>query len=227
VANTWCGLVVILLAPGPVADSIRSPGPVLGHAHAEVRICAPCGGHPVHGRLNLYGALRPLDARYRRAAALRLCEVAAREELIDAQRDDGSWLLAAMAPLGADWAHPYGNIGLDPGRIFDAGDDEVLRHSVGLCSRLNRDHPELAHDLAGRAAWLVELDRQGATLGIPGPRGEEPQYARVSWPTPCHDLDDLSYVLAGLPGVTHEQGCPREATKEPRGTDPDGASTLP
>lgn len=210
VATTWGGLVIALLEPGPVADSIRGPGPMFGHARADVRICAPCGGYRDHGRLNLYGTLRPLHAVYRRTAALRLFEYSPREELLDAQRDDGGWLLAAMELVSADWGHPQGNTVIDPVEICDAEDDEVLRYSVGVCSQLNREHPELAYGLAGRAAWLVELDRHGATLGLPGPEGGGAEYTRVSWPSPCNDLDELSRALADSPGGAQECDCPHQ-----------------
>lgn len=209
VAATWGALLLALLEPGPVADSIRSAGPVFGLAGAEVRICAPCGGYRPHGRVNLYGTLRAVHPARRRDAALYLYDCSPQEELLDAQHDADGWLLAAMDLVAADWTHPEGQTPLDPVRICDAQDDPILRYSVGVCAQLNRDHPEVARDLAGRTAWLVELDRQGATLGLPGPAGDGAEYTRVSWPSPCLDLHDLEHVLANLSGGDHEPGCSR------------------
>lgn len=187
------GVLLALLQPGVLAHSIRC-GPTLGAASAPAYSCAPCGASLEHGRLNLVGTLRPVALTDRQDAALRLYEVEPHEELLAAMRDDG-WLLAALQISGADWTLPTGTHPLDPATLCRAKVDDVLRWSPGLCARLNTAHPELGPRLVGRSAgWLAELDRDGATVGVPGTDGDA-EYLRISWPYPCNDLNELHHVL--------------------------------
>jgi hypothetical protein len=187
------GVVLALVEPGHLADSLRL-GPSLAAAAALAYSCAPCGGSREHGRLNLLGRLCAVEAADRQAAALRLVEVAAREELLDAVHDRG-WLLVSLQVSHADWALPTGTHPLEPTKLWQAEVDDVLRFSPGLCARLNAAHPELAPRLIGQPrGWLAELDREGATVGVPGDNGD-PEYLRVPWPYACRDLNDLHHVL--------------------------------
>jgi hypothetical protein len=187
------GVLLALVEPGQLAESLRH-GPSLAAAAALAYSCGPCGGAREHGRLNLLGTLHAVPEAGRQDAALRLYEVAAREELLDAVCDEG-WLLVTMAVSGVDWALPTGTHPLEVAKLWQAEVDEVLRWSPSLCARLNAAHPELAPRLVGRPmGWLAELDREGATIGVPGDGGE-PEYLRVPWPYKCADLNDLHHVL--------------------------------
>jgi hypothetical protein len=187
------GVVLALVEPGELADALRC-GPSPAAAAALAYSCAPCGGAREHGRLNLMGTLSAVSVTERQDAALRLCEVAAREELLAAVDDDG-WLLVSLQLSGADWTLPTGTHPLEPASLWRAEVDRVLRSSPGLCARLNAAHPELAPRLVGRpAAWLAELDGEGATVGCPGTDGD-PEYVRVRWPAKCRDLHELHHVL--------------------------------
>jgi hypothetical protein len=187
------GVLLALVEPGELADSLRA-GPSLAAAAALAYSCAPCGGAREHGRLNVLGRLCAVPVTERQDAALRLCEVAAREELLAAVDDDG-WLLVSMQVSGVDWALPTGIHALEPASLWQAEVDQVLRFSPGLCARLNAAHPELAPRLVGRAAgWLAEVDAVGATVGCPG-ADAEPEYLRVAWPHKCRDLHELHHLL--------------------------------
>lgn len=190
-ACLWGRLVLSLLPPGPVADSIRNGTP-LGTAAAAANSATADGTVREHGWLNLYGTLRPVPAACRRTAALRLFDVAPREELLDAATDK-DWLLAVLDLRAADWTLPNALAPLDPNELRIATVDEVLRWSPQVCAQLNRDHPELAEQLHGGPAWFAEVDRDGATLGVPDP---EQEFTRIAWPTSCHDLHDLHHALA-------------------------------
>jgi hypothetical protein len=195
------GQVLALLEPGPLVDALRA-GPSVAAAAAAAYACAPCGGAREHGRLNLLGTLHPVAVADRRDAALRLFEVAAREELLEAVHDEG-WLLASLQVTAADWTLPTGTHPLEPAKLWRAEVDPVLRVSPGLCARLNAAHPELGPRLVGRSVgWLAELDREGATVGVRGEH-DEPEYLRVAWPYACRDLNDLHHVLVhcGPPGT--------------------------
>jgi hypothetical protein len=193
-ACLWGRLVLSLLPPGPVADSIRAGAP-LGTAAGAANSATREGTVREHGWLNLYGTLRPVPAACRRTAALRLFDVAPREELLDAAADD-RWLLAVLDLRAADWTLPTVVAPLDPTDLRTATVDEVLRWSPQVCAQLNRDHPELAEQLHGGPAWFAEVDRDGATLGLPG---DDPEFTRIAWPASCHDLHDLHHTLAHSP----------------------------
>lgn len=197
----WGRLVLSLLAPGPVAESIRSGTP-LGTAAAAAVSATADGTTREHGWLNLYGTLRPVPAACRRTAALRLYDVAAREELLDAVAD-GGWLLAVLDLRAADWTLPGATSPLDPNELRTAAVDEVLRWSGQVCAQLNRDHPELAEQLHGGPAWLAEVDRDGVTLGHPD---SDREFTRIAWPAPCHDLHDLHHTLVHSP-VLRRRAC--------------------
>lgn len=190
----WGRLVLSLVPPGPVADSIRM-GTALGTASASANSATADGAVREHGWLNLYGTLRPVPAACRRTAALRLFDVAAREELLDAVADIG-WLLAVLDLRAADWTLPKATSPLDPNDLRTATVDEVLRWSPQVCAQLNRDHPELAEQLHGGPAWFAEVDRDGATLGTPE---ENQEFVRIPWPVSCHDLHDLHDTLVHSP----------------------------
>ncbi len=203
VSCLWGRLVLSLLPPCPVADSIRSGTP-LGTAAAAANSAGSDGTTREHGWLNLYGTLRPVPAACRRTAALRLFDVAAREELLDATADEG-WLLAVLDLRAADWTLPAVTSPLDPNELRIASVDEVLRWSPQVCAQLNRDHPELAEQLHGGPAWFAEVDRDGATLGLPD---SDQEFTRLSWPTSCYDLHDLHHTLAHSP-VLRRRACRR------------------
>ncbi|MGQ0846494.1 MAG: hypothetical protein ACT4QF_20415 [Sporichthyaceae bacterium] len=201
-ACLWGRLVLTLLPPGPVADAIRSGTP-LGTAAAAANSATANGTTREHGWLNLYGTLRPVPAACRRTAALRLYDVAPREELLDGCADEG-WLLSVLDLRAADWTLPTATSPLDPNELRSAAIDEVLRWSPQVCAQLNSDHPDLAEQLHGGPAWFAEVDRDGATLGHPADGG----FSRIAWPAPCHDLHDLHHTLAHSP-VLRRRACRR------------------
>jgi hypothetical protein len=187
------GVLLALVEPGRLAAALRH-GPSPAAAAALAYSCAPCGGAREHGRLNLLGTMRAVATHERRDVALRLYEVAAREELLDAVDGEG-WLLVSLQISGADWALPTGTHPFDPATLWRAEVDQVLRFSPSLCARLNAAHPELAPQLIGQpVGWLAELDSEGATIGTPGDGGD-PDYLRVPWPSKCRDLNELHHLL--------------------------------
>lgn len=202
-ACLWGRLVLSLLPPGPVADTIRMGTP-LGTAAAAASSALADGSVHEHGWLNLHGTLRPVPAACRRTAALRLFDVAPREELLDATADNG-WLLAVLDLRAADWTLPTAVAPLDPNDLRTANVDEVLRWSPQVCAQLNRDHPDLAAHLHGGPAWFAEVDRDGATLGV---ADSEQGFTRISWPASCHDLQDLHHTLVHSP-VRNGRACRR------------------
>lgn len=202
-ACLWGRLVLSLVPPGPVAEEIRTCTP-LGTASAAAGSATADGLVREHGRLNLSGTLLPVPAACRRTAALRLFDVAAREELLDAAADRG-WLLAVLDLRAAEWTLPMATSPLDHHELRTATVDEVLRWSPQVCLQLNRDHPELAEQLHGGPAWFAEVDRDGATLGTPEPNRE---FVRIPWPASCHDLHDLHHTLAHSP-LLRRRACRR------------------
>jgi hypothetical protein len=207
IACRWNRSLVTLLPPGPVAELLRAR-PDLVCAGGMTRTPVPGGSPCERAALHFGGAARAAAAHERREAALALWDVAAREELLDADRE-GGWLIAVLDVGEAEWSLPTLRLPLPVDKLWDADIDEVLRWSPRLSAQLNTKHPEVALRLAGRPAWLVEMDRDGAVLGVPGPQ----QFVRVAWPRPCHNLHDLHHVVAEYATEDCCHGRPAGATE--------------
>lgn len=183
--------LLALLPPGRLSDSVRSTDCEPALITAAALSAGPQARE--HATLHLQGTLRAVPPGGRTAAALALCDVAHREELLDTYRPDG-WLLVSMVVGSADWRLACGRYRVPLDELFNAAVDEVLLWSPRLCVQLNASHPEVALQLAGRPAWLAELDRDGATLRVhDDPRQD---FLRVYWPSACSNLHDLHHVLA-------------------------------
>src|SRR5258708_6435560 len=80
--------LLVLLPPGSLADAVRGC-PDFAGATGSARSAAPGGGHRRHAELVLGGTIRAVTADEYRDAALALCDVAPREELLAADRAGG------------------------------------------------------------------------------------------------------------------------------------------
>jgi hypothetical protein len=145
--------------------------------------------------LEVLGTVRRVPESRRRAAAPALDGNLACDDLLDAAVDD-RWLPAEIEPLAVTWHLPQASLPLDPVDLAQARVDEVLRHSTRLCPRLNADQPQIAAAIAGRAAWFIEVDRSGVTLGLHDRPGH---VVRANWHRPCEDLADLHVAIAHSP----------------------------
>jgi hypothetical protein len=188
-SSRWGDELAVLLPPDPLVEPGDSR--LLVSLDAPTRSVGPAGIRCQQGRLHGTAVLSPLSAAAREAAAEHLdgrhSEVA---NLPDAGANSAR--IVALRLITLSWQICAVNLPLDPVEVLEAEVDEVLRWSVSLCEHLNADHTDVARRLVGRDAWLAEVDRFGATLGLfDGPH----PFARVLWSRPCGSLHDLHHVL--------------------------------